>query len=144
MSKFFEPCHLLYFAERMLESVDTLICDDVCDYNECLYRSIANRAYYAAFLTVFDRAIMWGYLEPEIEDHGKLFQFLSKFQRNIMNNDYNKRFDASFESLIELSNLRKIADYNLHYNFDVKTAKRSLELSHKVIENINKIPTSFK
>lgn len=144
MSDFYESNHLLDLAIKILENSDNLICDNPCVTKECIYRTVINRCYYAAFLTAREKAKIVGYSEPEKHVHMELFKFLTKHQRKMRSRRDKGVFKTTRKSLGELNKLRKVADYEFMHPIDEYDAQLAISLSKKVINNFDTLSKFFK
>lgn len=121
----FNPKEYLIFANDIIN-------DD--NYNEqARYRSSISRAYYAAFLVARDK-LKVKYPESfkdKDEDNENIHKKIIEFLRN------RTMYPHIGDMLFNLRRRRNKADYNMNYNFNMKTANKHKDDADDTINEID-------
>ena len=137
------PFQLQKISKNIFDNRDSLIYDDSDCSLECIYRTVVNRSYYAAYL----HAKIWAEDHLDFDDN-----IYFKKYRNETNNRIGRHqtlinfiwLKAKEESHRMLANrlktiksLRTIADYDFENRITEEDAKSSLRFANSVITYLN-------
>ena len=140
---YFDPSHLQYVSNLLLNSEDSFVCNLDCDYhNQCLYRSIINRSYYAAFSSFKLWAIdNKGYDEDVAMNHYRSLsrgrapgrhKVLTLFIINNLDPNYESDIILLANDLDAIRENRTSADYI----FDVELSRADAEMVYNTSQKI--------
>ena len=108
-----------------MEEVENLL---VAAIEETQYRTVASRAYFAAYNAVMRLAKLRGFeAEESADDHRRVISYLK-----LQNNDLIRRI--GFTRLPRLRTLRNRADYVLDVRFERGLAEEAVETARQIIE----------
>ncbi|KZX12348.1 hypothetical protein [Methanobrevibacter filiformis] len=143
----FDPSHLQMISEKILENEDIFSCENSCSFSkECIYRTIINRSYYAAF----SHFKLWAIDKKKYAENNELAHYKSKSKNSrigrhkvltlfIIHNTH-KRDEAYIRILAnDLNTLREIrndADYKFDKNISKENAEFVSTISQKIIKNL--------
>jgi len=110
---------------------------NIFGYEEATFRTIASRAYYAAFKCAINLAQKEGYM-PSF--NGSDHEDIRRYYRNDKNNQIRTKISADLDRLCKN---RTKADYYDHFRSSPRSlANYSIGLAKKILENLSKLMKS--
>jgi len=138
-----DPMHLQALSEKIFNEQNNLICDNPCSLGECIYRTVINRSYYAAYnffknWAINDNAIAYDEEKAKRKYRGRGVHkvFIIFLKNNAKKHNSSYVIQRCVSDLESMRKDRTTADYHFDKNITKSIAKTNCILSKKIIKHM--------